>query len=40
MTTAIRCTAILAAMKVLLGFNVSRLRGVVGKASWCTPQAC
>ena len=32
MTTAIICTGILAAMVFLLGFNVSRLRGVVGKA--------
>jgi uncharacterized protein len=32
MTTAIICTAILAAMIFLLGFNVSRLRGVTAKA--------
>jgi uncharacterized protein len=32
MTTAISCTGILAAMVFLLGFNVSRLRGVIGKA--------
>ncbi|MEX5713502.1 MAPEG family protein [Parafrankia sp. FMc6] len=32
MTTAIICTAILSAMVFLLGFNVSRLRGVTGKA--------
>lgn len=32
MTTAIICTAVLAAMLFLLGFNVSRLRGVTGKA--------
>ena len=32
MTTAIICTAILAAMLFLLGFNVSRMRGVTAKA--------
>jgi uncharacterized membrane protein YecN with MAPEG domain len=32
MTTAIICTAILAAMLFLLGLNVSRMRGVTGKA--------
>jgi uncharacterized protein len=32
MTTAIICTAILAALVFLLGFNVSRLRGVTAKA--------
>jgi uncharacterized protein len=32
MTTAIICTALLAAMLFLLGFNVSRLRGVTAKA--------
>ena len=32
MTIAITCTAILAALVFVLGFNVSRLRGVVGKA--------
>ena len=32
MTTAIICTAILAAMLFALGFNVSRVRGVTGKA--------
>jgi uncharacterized membrane protein YecN with MAPEG domain len=32
MTTAIVCTAILAAMVFLLGFNVSRMRGVTAKA--------
>src|SRR5436305_7903058 len=32
MTTAIICTAILGAMLFLLGFNVSRMRGVTGKA--------
>jgi uncharacterized membrane protein YecN with MAPEG domain len=32
MTTAIICTAILAAMLFLLGFNVSRVRGVTAKA--------
>jgi hypothetical protein len=32
MTTAIICTAILAAMLLLLGFNVSRMRGVTAKA--------
>ena len=32
MTTAIICTAILAAMLFLLGFNVSRLRGATAKA--------
>jgi uncharacterized membrane protein YecN with MAPEG domain len=32
MTTAIICTAILAAMVFLLGFNVSRLRGATAKA--------
>jgi uncharacterized protein len=32
MTTAIICTAILAAMVFVLGFNVSRMRGVTGKA--------
>jgi uncharacterized protein len=32
MTTAIICTAILTAMLFLLGFNVSRMRGVTGKA--------
>src|SRR5215468_1372660 len=32
MTTAIICTAILAAMVFLLGFNVSRLRGETAKA--------
>ena len=32
MTTAIICTAILAAMLFLLGFNVSRMRGVQAKA--------
>lgn len=31
-TTAIICTAILAAMLFLLGFNVSRMRGVTAKA--------
>jgi uncharacterized membrane protein YecN with MAPEG domain len=31
MTTAIICTAILAAMLFLLGFNVSRMRGVTAK---------
>jgi len=31
MTTAIACTAILAAMVFVLGFNVSRLRGVTAK---------
>ena len=31
MTTAIICTAILAAMIFLLGFNVSRVRGVTAK---------
>jgi uncharacterized membrane protein YecN with MAPEG domain len=31
MTTAITCTAILAAMLFILGFNVSRLRGLRGK---------
>ncbi|EWM09949.1 MAPEG family protein [Kutzneria sp. 744] len=33
MTTAIICTAILAALVFLLGFNVSRLRGVTAKAN-------
>ena len=32
MTTAIICTAILAAMLFALGMNVSRMRGVTGKA--------
>jgi len=32
LTTAIICTAILAAMLLLLGFNVSRMRGVTAKA--------
>jgi uncharacterized membrane protein YecN with MAPEG domain len=32
MTTAIICTAILAAMLFLLGLNVSRMRGVAAKA--------
>src|SRR5262245_1985431 len=32
MTTAIICTAILAAMLFLLGFNVSRMRGAQAKA--------
>lgn len=32
MTTAIICTAILAAMLFALGINVSRMRGVTGKA--------
>ena len=32
MTTAIICTAILAAMLFALGINVSRMRGVAGKA--------
>ena len=32
LTTAIICTAILAAMLFLLGFNVSRVRGVTAKA--------
>jgi uncharacterized protein len=32
MTTAIICTAILAAMLFALGLNVSRVRGVTGKA--------
>jgi uncharacterized protein len=32
MTIAIICTAVLAALVFVLGFNVSRLRGVVGKA--------
>ena len=32
MTTAIICTAILAAMLFLLGFNVSRMRGVTAQA--------
>ena len=32
LTTAIICTAILAAMLFLLGFNVSRTRGVTAKA--------
>jgi uncharacterized membrane protein YecN with MAPEG domain len=32
MTIAITCTAVLAALVFVLGFNVSRLRGVVGKA--------
>ncbi|MGN6791137.1 MAG: MAPEG family protein [Streptosporangiaceae bacterium] len=32
LTTAIICTAILAAMVFLLGFNVSRMRGVTDKA--------
>ena len=32
LTTAIICTAILAAMLFLLGFNVSRMRGVTAKA--------
>ncbi|HSV38554.1 MAG TPA: MAPEG family protein [Nocardioidaceae bacterium] len=32
MTTAIVCSAILAASIFVLGFNVSRMRGVVGKA--------
>jgi uncharacterized membrane protein YecN with MAPEG domain len=32
MTTAIICTAILAAMLFALGVNVSRMRGVTGKA--------
>ena len=31
MTTAIICTAILAAMLLVLGLNVSRVRGVTGK---------
>ena len=31
MTTAIICTAILAAMLLVLGLNVSRMRGVTGK---------
>jgi uncharacterized membrane protein YecN with MAPEG domain len=31
MTTAILCTAILAAMVFVLGFNVSRMRGVTAK---------
>jgi uncharacterized protein len=31
MTTAIVCTAILAAMVFVLGFNVSRMRGVTAK---------
>ena len=32
LTTAIICTAILATMLFLLGFNVSRMRGVTAKA--------
>jgi uncharacterized membrane protein YecN with MAPEG domain len=32
MTTAVVCTAVLAAMVFLLGFNVSRMRGVQAKA--------
>ena len=32
MTIALTCTAVLAALVFVLGFNVSRLRGVVGKA--------
>ena len=32
LTTAIICTAILAAMRFLLGFNDSRMRGVTAKA--------
>jgi uncharacterized membrane protein YecN with MAPEG domain len=32
MTTALICTAILAAMLFLLGFNVSRMRGVQARA--------
>ena len=32
LTTAIICTAILAAMLFFLGFNVSRMRGVTAKA--------
>jgi uncharacterized membrane protein YecN with MAPEG domain len=32
MTTAIICTAILAALVFVLGFNVSRMRGVTAKA--------
>jgi uncharacterized protein len=32
MTTAIVCTAILAALVFILGFNVSRMRGVTAKA--------
>jgi uncharacterized protein len=32
MTIAIICTAILAAMLLVLGLNVSRMRGVTGKA--------
>ena len=32
LTTAVICTAILAAMLFLLGFNVSRTRGVTAKA--------
>lgn len=32
MTIAITCTAILAALVFLLGFNVSRMRGVTAKA--------
>jgi len=32
MTTAIICTAILAAMVFVLGFNVSRMRGVTAKS--------
>ncbi len=32
MTTALICTAVLGAMVFLLGFNVSRMRGVTGKA--------
>jgi uncharacterized protein len=32
MTTAIICTAILGAMVFVLGFNVSRMRGVTAKA--------
>ena len=31
MTTAIICTAILAALLFVLGFNVSRMRGVTAK---------
>jgi uncharacterized protein len=33
MTTAIICTAILAAMLFALGLNVSRVRGVTGKTA-------
>jgi hypothetical protein len=37
LTTAIICTAILAAMLFLLGLNVSRMRGVTGSRARTHP---